>query len=199
VTAAGAFELPAEARTALARLNDASPEVLDRLAQGVLRHEVLMPERPLAPFVAAALQVYWTAFASALDGRGLDRADFPSLCPACGSGPVASIVRVGGDLEGLRYLCCGLCSSEWHLVRIKCAQCGATEGIGYYGIEGDAGAVKAETCERCHSYLKVMYMEKDAKVDPVADDLGTLPLDILLVEQGWHRVTPNPFLLADRE
>ncbi|MDB5444000.1 MAG: fdhE, partial [Phenylobacterium sp.] len=36
---------------------------------------------------------------------------------------------------------------------------------------------------------------KDTKVDPVADDLATLGLDLMVAEAGWSRHAPNPLLL----
>ena len=63
------------------------------------------------------------------------------------------------------------------------------------GIEGDSGAVKAETCGDCRSYAKMLYQTQDMKVDPVADDLATLGLDVLVAEAGWSRHAPNPLLL----
>ena len=63
------------------------------------------------------------------------------------------------------------------------------------GIEGDSGAVKAETCDECHTYAKMLYQAQDMKVDPFADDLATLGLDLLVAEAGWARHAPNPLLL----
>jgi len=62
-------------------------------------------------------------------------------------------------------------------------------------IEGDNGAVKAETCRGCHTYAKLLYEAKDTQVDPFADDLATLALDVLVGEDGWSRHAPNPLLL----
>ena len=39
-------------------------------------------------------------------------------------------------------------------------------------IEGDNGAVKAETCGSCRSYAKLLYEAQDTRVDPFADDLA---------------------------
>jgi FdhE protein len=64
------------------------------------------------------------------------------------------------------------------------------------GFEGDSGAVKAETCDECHSYAKMLYLVRDGKADPFADDLATLGLDLLVAEAGWARHAPNPFLLV---
>jgi FdhE protein len=46
----------------------------------------------------------------------------------------------------------------------------------------------------CKSYLKIVYAEK-AAVDPVADDLATLALDILVDEAGYSRSGPNLLLV----
>jgi FdhE protein len=62
-------------------------------------------------------------------------------------------------------------------------------------IEGDSGAVKAETCDECRSYAKMLYQSQDANLDPFADDLATLGLDLLVAEAGWARHAPNPLLL----
>ena len=63
-------------------------------------------------------------------------------------------------------------------------------------LEGSNGAVRAETCDNCKSYLKIVYQEKDPYVDPVADDLATLALDILVDEAGFERSGPNLLLLS---
>lgn len=159
-----------------------------------------------APLIAAALQVYWTHLVVAADQAyrdtpqgAFDRTTNASLCPCCGSRPVASITRIGGDEGGYRYLQCALCSTQWHMVRIKCTHCETTKGIQYQALQRaddvsatgrDAGAslvnvaVQAETCTECGHYLKIMHMNKDAHVDAVADDLATLALDLLVTEAG---------------
>jgi FdhE protein len=120
----------------------------------------------------------------------------PHLCPVCGSEPVASVVRIGGTEQGLRYLHCSLCNAEWHAVRIKCVYCDSTKGISYYGIEGGSPAIKAEHCEQCASYLKILYMEKDSGVEAVADDVASLALDVLMAESGYGRNGVNPYLIG---
>jgi FdhE protein len=39
-----------------------------------------------------------------------------------------------------------------------------------------------------------MYRELDPGLDPVADDVATLGLDLLVREQGFRRGAVNPFL-----
>ena len=41
----------------------------------------------------------------------------------------------------------------------------------------------AETCGSCESYLKMMFQEKDPYVEPVADDLASIFLDIEMEEK----------------
>jgi FdhE protein len=156
-------------------------------------------DAPAAPFVMAALQVYWAAMASSLQLSDVRQIDVPGVCPTCGTLPVSSIVRSDKRSQGYRYLHCALCATEWHMVRITCSQCLANEGIAYHSIEGGLAAVRAESCGQCHTYRKILYQEKDPEVEPVADDLATLALDLLMTEEGLHRGSGNPLLWQNTE
>jgi FdhE protein len=112
----------------------------------------------------------------------------------CGTLPVASVVRTDTRSQGYRYLHCALCATEWHMVRITCSQCEATKNITYHSIEGRSEAIRAESCDTCRTYRKILYQEKDVGVEPVADDLASLALDLLLSEAGFHRGSANPLL-----
>jgi FdhE protein len=169
-------------------------EELDALADAVLALRFNEVEPASAPFVMAALQVVWTDLASRIDQRAVPYLDAPGACPVCGVPPVASIVRVGGQFEGYRYVQCGLCSTEWHVVRVKCTNCDSTKGIAYHGIDGGSEALKAESCDECHTYRKIGYQEKDYDFEPLADDLASLTLDLLMNEAGYKRSSPNPML-----
>ena len=193
----GAIHCDASApvRHSCAALEAATTDALEALAARVLRAELHGEDAALLPFVAAALQVYWTAMAAALGNAGIPALDVPGVCPCCGSLPVASIVRIAPEMNNLRYLHCSLCNTEWNLVRVKCAACDATEAIAYQQIDGPdleyAAAMCAETCDDCMSYLKILYQEKAPESDPVADDLATLALDMLVDEAGYSRAGPN--------
>jgi len=190
------------------------PEALERQADRLLAGVMTGLDIGAAPFVAAGLQAYFTALvtatAAASSAAGqpspFGRIDDATRCPCCGSRPTASVVRVGADESGYRYLHCALCSSQWHLVRIKCSACLGTKGIGYQALEAlpghapsatgaAAGAVQAETCDACGSYLKIVHMVKDPFVEPVADDLASLTLDLLVSEAGHRRHGVNLLLL----
>lgn len=151
------------------------------------------------PLVGAALQAYWAHMVMTLGSGRFERIETASLCPACGSRPVASIARIGGREAGYRFLHCSLCSTEWHMVRIKCTSCESTKGIHHYGIEGGTKAVLAESCEACGTYLKMLYMERDPQLDPVADDLASTVLDLLMAEAGKLRSGQNLMLVQGQE
>ena len=171
-----------------------TPQELDTQADAVLAHRYSEINPANAPFIMAALQVVWTDLASRLDSRDIPYLDAPGVCPVCGGLPVASIVRVGGQYQGYRYLQCGLCTNEWHMVRTKCSNCDSTKGIAYHGIDGGSEALKAESCDECHTYRKIGYQEKDFEFEPLADDLASLTLDLLMNEAGYQRSSPNPLL-----
>lgn len=184
---------------ALHAMNDAE---LDSAAGAAISLRVGEADPGLAPFVMAALQVVWTDIACRLDRRDVPFLDTPGLCPVCGSMPVASIVRIGGQFQGYRFLQCSLCSTEWHMVRVKCSHCDSTKGIAYHGIDGDGEhevhqalkAIKAESCDACGIYRKIGYQDKDYDIEPLADDLASLALDLMMSEAGYRRASPNPLL-----
>jgi FdhE protein len=154
----------------------------------------------LAPVVGAALQVFWTRQAAALDEADLGHIGSSTVCPVCAARPVASVVEIGAAQSNLRYLHCSLCSTQWHMVRVTCSSCESTKGIAYYnltGTEKKAAPVRkiafarAEACDACHSYLKIFTREKEPMMEVTADDLATLALDMLVDEAGYQRSGPN--------
>ena len=187
----------AEVKAALDRLVALDAAALEGLADRVLLGTADDVDAASVPFVGAALQVYFSRAAAALDPEVLAAADVPTICPACAMRPVASVVRIGGARNGSRYLVCSLCGTEWHLARIKCSACEEEKGVHYLalqaaeGPQSSAGAVRAEACDECKSYLKIVFQDKDPNVDPAADDLATLGLDVLVDEQGFGRSGPN--------
>jgi FdhE protein len=191
---AAAPEAPPGVRALTERLRSAPPEELETQADALLGGRTEAVDVGAAPFLMGALQVHWVALASRLRPEQVTPLEVPGLCPVCGTLPVASIVRADSRSEGYRFLHCALCASEWHLVRITCSQCQSTADIAYHSIEGDSGAVRAESCDRCHTYRKILYQEKDTHVEPVADDLASLALDLLMSEAGYHRGSGNPLL-----
>ena len=193
IAAALAADAPPAVQEHCRQLQSASVETLEVIADRVVRNEAAGKNAALQPYVAAALQVYWTALAAELGAARMPRLEVPGICPCCGSLPVASIVRTAPEVDKLRYLHCSLCNTEWHLVRVKCAACDATGKVSYRRIDAPelADAMRAEVCDDCQSYLKILYQNKALEGDPVADDLATLALDVLVDEAGYARAGPN--------
>jgi FdhE protein len=188
------------ASLAVRELGIASEERIEEIAGHLLAGEFESEHPGQAPLVAAALQVYWNALASQLDpGLFHPGGQAPGMCPACGSAPVASVVRIGGAEQGLRYLHCSLCDTEWHMARVQCSNCSNTVDLAYLAIEGGGEVVKAEACDACHSYLKQVYMTRAPEADPVADDLATLALDMLMAERDYLRSGPNLLFIPGPE
>ncbi len=141
-----------------------------------------------APIIGAALQAYFTHLAIELGEQAFARNLIATLCPYCGSRPTASVIRIGGADGGYRFLHCSLCNLQWHMVRIKCSNCESTRGISYQHLDDGSAvrkpAVAVEVCEECGTYLKICYMDRDPLVEPVADDLASLALDLLVTATG---------------
>jgi FdhE protein len=177
------------------QLQAAEAAAIEALASGFLQTGIDADDAAKTLYIAAALQVYFTLLASTLRADQLRLLPKRALCPCCGSTPVAGVIAATGDTPGVRYLYCSLCSTAWIHVRAVCITCGGSAKVELRNIEG-AEAVKAETCGECRTYAKVLYQAKDMQLDPFADDLATLGLDVLLAEAGWARHAPNPLVLV---
>jgi FdhE protein len=187
-------DLPDRVHDVCERLSQLPAEQTEMEADALLSAGSEPVDPASAPLLMAALQVYWVDLASRLAAANLAALDVPLVCPVCGTWPVASVVRTDPGAQGFRYLHCALCATEWHMVRVTCTHCGGTKGIDYRSIEGGPEAIRAECCESCRTYRKILYQEKDSRVEPVADDLASLALDLLLSEAGYHRASGNPLL-----
>lgn len=185
-------------RPLLARLAAFDGASLEAIADRVLAGTTLDDDAAFVPFIGAALQVYFMRQAAALSTADVSHCDVATVCPVCAMRPVGSVVRIGGAQANLRYLVCALCQTEWHMVRVKCSSCEHDKGVHYLSLadapdsaRAGQAAVKAEACDECKSYLKIFSQDKDPQVDPYADDLATLALDVLVDEQGLARSGPN--------
>ncbi len=195
LAAAKGIPMPEAASAALDRVLKSDRAARDEMVGNVLADSLPMEALAEHVFVSAALQVHFARRAAQLDAKALvPVAD--GACPCCGGPPVSSLVVEWPHAPGARYCGCALCGSLWNFVRIRCVSCGSSKGIGLEEIEGGTGAVKAETCEECHSYVKVLYQSKDPAADVVADDVASLALDLLMRDRPYRRAGFNPFLLG---
>jgi len=215
-----ALHAPAALRDAIGGLRARSHTWIEAQADLLLTGSQRGLDLALAPLIGAALQLHFTALLAQWEAasqaqpalRGaIGRTLLEGHCPACASPPTASITLAIGPSAGHRYLHCSLCNARWHMPRNKCAHCFRTDDLRYEALElADAGqdpreeaestavgrrpAVLAEACGHCLHYLKIMHTDRDPFVDPLADDLYSLSLDLLLGEEGFERYGNNLML-----
>ena len=192
---ASMIEMPEQAAAALTRLKATDAAARDAMVRAVLADSI--PAEALAEhvYVAAALQVHFARLAARLDAARLTPVG-DGACPVCGGPPAASFLVGWPGSHGARFCECGLCGTMWNYVRIKCVLCGSTKGIAYREVEGGPGTVKAETCDACRGYVKILNQQKEPDVDLIADDVASLALDLLVREAGFRRGAVNPFLIG---
>ncbi|WP_027994428.1 formate dehydrogenase accessory protein FdhE [Simplicispira psychrophila] len=190
----GSGGLPEPLQPLIAALRELNADERDAIARKLLQKEGSARDIGISPFVMAALQVTFAQRASQLSESDVPYTDPATICPVCASEPVSSVLRIGGPMAGHRYLHCGTCCTEWQMVRVKCSHCESTQGVRYQGIEGGKDVVMAETCDECGSYRKIINQEKDPLAEPLADDLASLMLDLLMGDTKYQRASPNPLL-----
>ncbi len=194
-------DVPDTQREWFESLKAAAYEERAKIAAALLSGEALTAEATaMAPLVGAALQVAWTRQARTLThAPGRPKEAVRALCPCCGAPPVASVIQIGMARSRVRYLHCGLCATEWYAERARCPQCGDSQTLDYITLEDEAGKrvlpVQAETCGHCSSYLKVAQREWEQGADPLADDLASLALDMMIADRELARRTFNPLLV----
>lgn len=187
--------LPAPLQPLIQSLRDLPSDERDLIAKRLLQKEVANRHVGMAPFIMAALQVTYAKRAAELNVADVPYTEPATICPVCASEPVSSVLRIGGQANGHRYLHCGTCCTEWQMVRVKCSHCESTKGIHYQTVEGSKDVVTAETCDECGTYRKMVNQEKDPMAEPLADDLATLTLDLLMSESTrFKRASANPLL-----
>lgn len=193
----------------LQQVKTLSHEAIETQAEQLLAGSMSGVEVAVAPFIGAALQVYWVHLVCALPivrtAELYQQVDVGAhtTCPCCGSLPTSSMVHSFGGMAGQRYVVCSLCGVQWHMPRIRCTRCLAEEGVDYVSLapthmtpeDYHIPAVFAERCAGCHTYLKIIHTEREPFADPLADELASIQLDILLGEQNYYKHGLNFLLL----
>lgn len=177
-------------------------ESRNQLCQHAFNQQLGIAQQDYQVWVNAVVQIVYTYAALNLAATTVKPLSEPGFCPCCGTDALGSVIVGQGELEGLRYLCCGVCNSRWHSVRARCSFCDNSRDLGVHRIEqvkeGVLSGAEAECCPSCHAYRKRYRLARQQYADPIADDLASLALDILLNEEGWQRGGANPFLLMGK-
>jgi FdhE protein len=106
-------------------------------------------------------------------------------CLVCGCFPKLGEFR---GLEQTRFLRCNLCAAEWQFPRLQCPCCGNRDHgrLGYLHVEGEEGKCRANTCEECRQYVKmVSTLFPLSPIKLLVADVATVHLDLLAVERGY--------------
>ena len=180
--------------TTIEWLEKAADSELEELADNILAQEFATISSDKAVFVWAALSLYWLQLVQQIPHNAKQESTQNlHCCPVCNTAPTASLVHFGSQ-QGLRYLHCALCESEWNMVRSQCSNCGQNKELDYWSIDDYMAAIRSESCGSCKSYLKIMFQEKEPKVEVIADDLASLFLDMEMEEKGFMKSGLNPFI-----
>ncbi len=184
---------PQDAADALERVAQSSTDERRRMIEALFAG--VLPPQAIAEhiYIWAGLQLHFTRLASALDAKSV-KPVADGVCPSCGSMPSSSMVVGWLGAHGARFCSCSVCNTLWHYVRVKCVCCGSTKGIGYRHVEEGGGIIKAETCDECQNWVKIIYQHLSADADPVADDVASLGLDMLMRETPYRRGGFSPLL-----
>ena len=148
-----------------------------------------LPE-PFSEFTARAAWQPLLELLANRDGR-IDAANwYEPSCPFCGGAPVCSYLQQA-EPRGQRMLVCSRCLYEWPFRRLRCPECGAEQDGVFSPVQAEQyPAMRLDTCEDCHCYLKTADERQDGRVVAVVDDIATLALDLWADEQGLHRPAP---------
>lgn len=182
-------EMNGQALSVLENLEKTSSTELETMASALFANEFAQVSSDKAPFIWAALSIYWAQMAALIPGKAYVKVGQQrQFCPVCASLPVSGMVH----MDGARYRHCNLCESEWHVADARCCNCEQTHDLHYWSL--DCAAIKAESCGDCGTWLKLLYQDKDPATEPVADDLASLILDARMEQEGFIRSGLNPFL-----
>lgn len=187
--------MPAPARLALEAVQAAGDEDRQWLLGNILSD--MVPQDSIAPhlFASVAVQVHAARLSATLDVEALRPLE-TGICPSCGGRPVTSSVMGAQGVENVRYATCATCATQWNEVRVKCLCCGSTAGMSYRSAETHDATVKAECCSECDSWVKIFYLALNPTLEPVADDVGSLGLDMLMKTTRYRRRGFNPYLVG---
>ena len=192
---AAQLEMPEPARIALNAVRSALESDRRWLLGNVLSDTI--PEDSTAPhlFTWAAVQLHMARLAANLDPADLQPVSV-GVCPSCGGRPAVSAVKSDDKIENVRYCTCATCATQWNEVRVKCMCCGSTKGISYRSAETHEATVKAECCSECNSWVKILYQNKNPSLEPMADDVGSLGLDMMMKQSPFKRAGFNPLMVG---
>jgi FdhE protein len=85
----------------------------------------------------------------------------------------------------------------WPYLRATCTSCGEANAVSYCYIEGKGDDISAECCDSCGTYIKHFRQDRQPRTEPLADDIASLDLDLMMRETRYVRRMSNPLLLFE--
>lgn len=190
------IDQPDAARLALARVQAADEAARAAMAAAVLTDAVPVETLAEHVLVGAALQVHFARVAARIGAQHRLHFVADGACAVCGAPPASSSLVGWDQADRTRFCLCSLCGTRWNAVRVKCMACSSTKGIHYKAIEEQTTRIKAECCDTCGAYVKILSEDEDPGLDGIADDVASLGLDLLVREAGFRRAGVNLFLIG---
>jgi FdhE protein len=113
-----------------------------------------------------------------------DKPWLKGYCPICGSLPVLSILKSGGD----RALICSFCWHSWSVKRVYCPFCENLDSQTqqYFYNEGEK-EFRVDLCDSCKKYVKTLdSRETERMIYPPLEQISSLHLDFKANEMGYE-------------
>ena len=147
---------------------------------------------PLEFFPRAFMQPVAEALVQRAGHGPADCGDARTSCPYCGAAPLASVIRDGPEIKGVRSLLCSLCTGEWSFLRSCCPNCREQRPVELeYHVTDLLPHVRVEECRSCRTYLKAIDLRKNGLAVPEVDELASVELDLWAGEQGMAKLQKN--------
>lgn len=165
----------------------------DRLLMQAWNDDQGREEDPAKAYVARAVVAPFASYWAAHDPSP-KAARPPGRCPYCGDAPGVAILREDREAEALRRsLLCSRCATEWEQGRVGCPACGEDDPAKLPRLSAaELPGIRVEACETCKGYLKAVDLSKDAEAEPATDELASPALDVVALERGYAKLSPNP-------
>jgi hypothetical protein len=114
-------------------------------------------------------------------------------CPSCGRSPLVSVLREDRVAETVRRsLVCSFCTTEWEFPRVVCPKCREERPEKLPRFTAlEIPWMRVDACDTCRGYLKSVDLTKNPDAEPVVDELGSTPLDVIAREQGYSKLAAN--------
>ena len=190
-----AIDKPPAARTALAAVREADHDDFARMVANLMADSVAVEAMAEHAYVAAALQLHFVRAASVLPER---------RSKPVGDGACPGLWRAAG-IFGDRRMAAGRRSALLFLRALRNALAPCSHQMRAllvdkrHPLSGDRRWPRFDqggNLRQCGCYVKILNQQKDVWLEPLADDVGSLGIDLLMRETQFRRGAFNPFLLG---